>query len=72
MSLVIAAVVLARLGFSSTHTHVTTDADSATLLGHNTRQGGALRQTRELLRAEDGEGDGLDFQTEIHALHGLS
>ena len=72
VSLIIAAVVFVRLGFSSTHTHISTDTHSAALLGNYTRKSCTLGQARELLCAEDGERDGLDLETEIHVLHWLS
>jgi len=57
------------------HTHITTDADTATLFGDNAGQGSGLGETRELLGREDGEGLGLDLHTEesdFLVAHGLT
>lgn len=56
-------VLSTRFRFSSPHPNIPPDANAATLLGHHPAEGGALRETRELLCAVDMEGLGLDFKT---------
>ena len=58
-------VFTGRLAFASPHSHITTDADTAALLGHGPAQDCALCQPRELLRAEDREWCRLDLEPPI-------
>lgn len=57
----IAVVVLTLL--TSTHADLTSDTNTASLVGYGTAELGARSQSRELLGTEDGEWLGLDFQT---------
>ena len=51
----IIVVVGPTLSFASSHTHITTDADSASLLSHGPAQNRALCESRKFLCAEDSE-----------------
>ena len=54
--------LFATLRVAPTHAHIASDADTTTLLSYNTTERGALRQSRELLGAIDGERNRLDFE----------
>jgi hypothetical protein len=54
--LIIAVPVLGALVFTTSHTHVASDTDTATLLSDHAAQSSALTEARELLRRKDGEG----------------
>ena len=55
-----------RLGVAATaHAHVAPDADATALLGDDAAERGALGQAWKLLRAEDGEGLGLDLEAPV-------
>ena len=55
-----------RLGVAATaHAYVAPDTDATALLGDDAAERGALGQARELLRAEDGKGLGLDLEAPV-------
>ena len=64
--LVILFIILVLLWITASHSYVTTNPDPATLLGHDTTEGGTFRQARELLGAEHIERLRLHFQTEVN------
>jgi hypothetical protein len=54
-----------RLSIPTTHAHISTNPDPASLLGYGPTERGAFLETRELLGAEDGEIDRLDLHSEV-------
>jgi len=61
--LIIVIPFLGSLVLTTAHTDITTDTDTAALLSDHAAKGSALGKSRELLRREDSEGQGLDLQT---------
>jgi hypothetical protein len=59
------------LDFPSSHANVTSDANTAALLGKLNAESSALSKTRELLGREDGEWNSLHFQAmrDVCSLH---
>ena len=58
-------IITTGLSFTSSHTHIASDTDSAPLLGDGPTQRGTFGKTWELLRTEDGELCRLDLQPPV-------
>lgn len=69
---VVVPLILGALVLPTPHAHVTSNADTAALLGNSTAERSALGETWELLGAEDGERLGLDLKSVRDVLRGLS
>jgi hypothetical protein len=69
-ALLVELIIIGPLLTTASHTNITTNPNSTTLLGNDPAQGGAGGQTRELLGAEYGERDRDDFEAEIQERFG--
>jgi hypothetical protein len=66
--IVFSSALIVGLGWLSLpHAHVTTNTDTASLVGHSFAKLSALHQAGELLGAEDNEWLGLDLHPPVHA-----
>lgn len=63
MFLVVVVIVITTLGLATSHANIASYANTAALLSDQLAQRCALRQSWELLRAEDGERYRLDGQS---------
>jgi hypothetical protein len=64
--IIVIIVIPLSIRTTTTHADITSNADTATLLGDDSAELSALRETRELFGGEDGEGSRLDLQTMRH------
>lgn len=64
--LIVIPILPAGLGITSAHSNITTNSDTASLLGDHPAQASGFSQSRKLLSTEDMERLGLDLQTMGH------